>query len=226
VPAVTALVPDPRQPGYQLVSVDRGRFASLPAEALEPLGLVVGAELAPETFERLRALADVEAATRAALRALARRAHARRDLARRLVQRQHPPAAVEAALGRLAAAGLVDDARFAEGFAASRARRGRGPQRILRDLWSQGVERKAAEAALARALADEAWDGERALREAAERRAVQLGPVPVRDRRRRLAAFLRRRGFDGADVRRVVDEVCAAPADRGPWAGTRRARTG
>src|SRR2546422_768667 len=48
------------------------------------------------------------------LRALARRAHARLDLQRRLVKKQHPPAAVEAALERLTIRGLLDDQRFAE----------------------------------------------------------------------------------------------------------------
>jgi len=102
VPTLTGLAPDPRQPGYRLVEVDRGRFASLPGVALEPLSLQLGAELAPAVLERLRALADVEAAERAALRALARRAHARGDLRRRLVKKQHPPAAVDAALERVA----------------------------------------------------------------------------------------------------------------------------
>ncbi len=216
---VTGLAPDPRQPGYQLVSVDRGRFASLPAEALEPLGLVVGAELTPEILDRLRGLADVEAAVRAALRALARRAHARRDLTRRLVQRQHPPAAVEVALARLAAAGLVDDGQFAVSLAAARVRRGRGPHRILRDLLVHGVERKVAEAAVQRALVDEAWDEEATLRAAAERRAAQLGTLPVPDRRRRLTMFLRRRGFGAAEVRRVVEELCVSGGARAQPAG-------
>ena len=43
MPTLTALAPDPRQPGYRLVEVDRGRFASLPAEALQGLELTLGA---------------------------------------------------------------------------------------------------------------------------------------------------------------------------------------
>ncbi|PYO44168.1 MAG: hypothetical protein DMD33_04810, partial [Gemmatimonadetes bacterium] len=62
MPTLTGLAPDPHQPGYRLVDVDRGRFASLPADALQPLDLRVGAELEPALLDRLRALADVEAA--------------------------------------------------------------------------------------------------------------------------------------------------------------------
>ena len=195
MPTLTGLAPDPRQPGYRLVEVDRGRFASLPVAALEPLRLEVGAALAPAVLDRLRELADIEAAERAALRALARRAHARLDLQRRLVKKQHPPAAVEAALERLALRGLLDDRRFAEQYAALRATRGKGPVRLLRDLQAQGVERRTAEQAVRRALEEEGIDPGLEARAVAVKRARQLAGLPAPVRKRRLLAFLMRRGY-------------------------------
>ena len=208
MPTLTGLAPDPRQPGYRLVEVDRGRFASLPADAIEGLSLQLGAALMPAVLERLRELADVEAAQRAALRALARRAHAWRDLARRLTKKQHPPVAVTAALERLAARGLLDDRRFAEGYAAVRATRGKGPARILADLLAQGVERGVAEDAVGHALAEEGIDPHVEARAAATKRARQLGGLPPPVRRRRLLAFLVRRGYSGPQVRELVRELC------------------
>ena len=208
MPTLTALAPDPRQPGYRLVEVDRGRFASLPSAALEPLSLQVGAELGPAVLDRLRELADVEAAERAALRALARRAHARLDLRRRLVKRQHPPAAVEAALDRLALRGLLDDRQFAEQYAALRATRGKGPARLLRDLQAQGVERRTAEHAVRRALEEEGIDPGVEARAVAAKRARQLAGLPVPVRKRRLLAFLVRRGYGGPQLRELVEELC------------------
>jgi regulatory protein len=207
VSTLTGIAPDPRQPGYRLVEVDRGRFASLPAEAIEWLGLRVGADLAPPVLERLRELADVEAAQRAALRALARRSHAWRDLERRLAKKQHPPAAVRAALERLAARGLLDDRRFAEQYAAVRATRGKGPARILADLLAQGVERGVAEGAVRRALEEEGIDPQVEARAAATKRARQLGGLPPPVRRRRLFAFLVRRGYSGPQVKELVREL-------------------
>lgn len=208
MPTLTALAPDPRQPGYRLVEVDRGRFASLPLEALEPLSLQLGAELAPAVLSRLRELADVEAAERAALRALARRAHARQDLQRRLVKKQHPPAAVEAALERLTIRGLLDDHRFAEQYAALRATRGRGPARLLRDLQAQGVERRTAEDAVRRALEEEGIDPALEARAVAAKRARQLADLPAPVRKRRLLAFLVRRGYAGMQLKELVEELC------------------
>jgi len=208
VPTLTALAPDPRQPGYRLVEVDRGRFASLPVAALEPLRLEVGAALAPAVLDRLRELADIEAAERAALRALARRAHARLDLQRRLVKKQHPPAAVDAALERLASRGLLDDRQFAEQYAALRATRGKGPARLLGDLMAQGVERRTAEHAVRRALEEEGIDPGLEARAVAAKRARQLAGLPVSVRKRRLLAFLVRRGYAGAQVKELVEELC------------------
>src|SRR2546425_121837 len=155
---LTGLAPDPRRPDYRLVEVDRGRFASLPAESLVGLDLALGREIGPLVLERLEERADLEAAHRAALRALARRAHARHDLRRRLLQKQHPPAAVDGALDRLTAAGLLDDAQFALDYAAAKARRGRGPARLVCDLQSQGVDRRVAEDAVRHSLAAEGVD--------------------------------------------------------------------
>lgn len=208
MPTLTGLAPDPRQPGYRLVEVDRGRFASLPAAALEPLELRLGGVLSATVLERLRELADIEAAEEAALRALARRAHARRDLQRRLVKKQHPPRAIDAALERLGARGLLDDRSFAEQYAALRATRGRGPARLLRDLLAQGVERRIAEDAVRRALADEGIDPGVEARAVAVRRARQLSGLPPVVRKRRLLAFLLRRGYSGPQVRELVEEVC------------------
>ena len=204
---LTGLAPDPRRPDYRLVEVDRGRFASLPAAALAGLDLAVGREIGPQVLERLQELADLEAAHRAALRALARRAHARFDLRRRLLQRQHPAAAVEGALDRLSAAGLLDDLRFAIDYAAAKARRGRGPARLVRDLQAQGIERRVAEDAVRSSLASEGVDPADAVRALAEKRARQLAGLPPAVRKRRLVAFLARRGFGGAEVRTLVETL-------------------
>lgn len=209
MPTLTRLAPDPRQPGYRLVEVDRGRFAALPDEALAALPLVVGRELPGAVLARLQELADLEAAYRASLRALARRAHARFDLRRRLVLKAHPPAAVDGALTRLAAQGLLDDDRFALQYAATHAARGRGPARLVRDLLTQGVDRRSAEQAVRQALEEEGVDAHGAARSLAEKRARQMAELPVAVRRRRLLTYLLRRGFQGPEVRAIVEEVCA-----------------
>jgi regulatory protein len=204
---LTGLAPDPRRPDYRLVELDRGRFASLRAADLADLGLRIGAEISAQVFDRLQALADLEGAHRAGLRALARRAHARFDLRRRLLQKQHPPAAVDGALERLVQQDLLDDARFARDYASAKASRGRGPSRLVRDLLSQGIERRSAEDAVRTALAADGVDPDAVVRAVAEKRAKQLAGLPAPVRKRRLVAFLARRGFQGPDVRTIVEAL-------------------
>ena len=207
---LTGLAPDPRQTGYYLVEVDRGRFASLPADALAILGLAVGEEIPPRVLDRLQELADIEAAFRAASRTLANRGRARGDLRRRLLQKQHPPIAVDQALSRLEQRGLLDDGRFAVDYAARRASRGRGPARIVADLLAQGVGRGLAESAVRDAFAQEGLDPARTLRVVAARRAAQLADLDPAVRRRRLHSYLVRRGYPASEVRDVMREMTAS----------------
>jgi regulatory protein len=204
---LTHYAPDPQRPGYRVLEVDRGRFASLPDEPLELLPLEVGAEIPRLALERLEELADEEAALRAALKALARRPHAQADLRRRLVRRQHKARAVDAALPRLVARGLLDDRAFAEHWAATRAARGRGPARLVYDLVAQGVARAVAEAGVAAGLAREAIDPVALALRAARRRIAALSAHAPHERRRRLTAWLVRRGFDRTTVQAVVDQL-------------------
>jgi regulatory protein len=160
-------------------------------------------------LDRLGALADQEGAYRAVLRALERRSFARADLGRRLVRKGHRPEVVEQALDRAAGVGLLDDAAFARSFVETRSARGRGPVRLLRDLLAMGVERRIIDAAIS-AHWDEAPDREAMPRAMVARRAWQLGPLPRDAKRRRLLAFLARRGFTGPAARDLVREALMA----------------
>ncbi|HJQ65371.1 MAG TPA: regulatory protein RecX [Gemmatimonadales bacterium] len=207
---LTGLAPDPHRPGYRVLEVDRGRFASLPEGSILDLGLALGTVLTPERLAHLQYLADIEAAHRAAVRAQTRRPHAVADLRRRLIQKQHPPAAVDAALERLAVQGLLDDFRFAEHYVATRAARGRGPARLVTDLLRQGLDRRTAEGAVRHTLSEEAIDLTATLRAVAQRRAAQLRGLPIPTRRRRLMAFLSRRGYQGPEVRSLIEDLVVA----------------
>jgi regulatory protein len=205
-PRITGLEPDPRRPGALRVALDGRAWGAVPLEAAERLGLAAGTRLDEPALAALGAAADEEAAFRAALRHLERRAFGARDLARRLGRRGHGPDAVAAATRRLHALGLLDDAAFARQYVESRAARGRGPARLRRDLLALGVADAVADAALA-AHWPEGSDLAGTTRRLAERRVRQLGALPRPVLRRRLLAYLARRGYAGRDVGRIVAEV-------------------
>jgi len=144
---------------------------------------------------------------RAAVAALARRPRARADLARWLMRRGHPRPAARRAVERLEERGTLDDRAFARHYAAQRLRRGHGPARLLRDLSALGVDRSVADAAVREARDAEGVNPSEEAERLARRRLAQLEGMPPRVQRRRLVAFLGRRGHGGAVVRRIVEDL-------------------
>ena len=210
-PRITALEQDPRRPGAVRLEIDGTRFGAIPREVVGAEGLVVGLPIDDGLQQRLGAAADVEAAFRTALRSLELRAFARSDLARRLRRKGHPIEAVQAAMERVAGLGLLDDVAFARSYIQSRSARGRGPSRLAGDLLAMGVERSIIDRALAEEL-PEGTDHTSVPLSLATRRASQLGALPRQVKRRRLLAYLARRGFSGREVTDIVDKVLRTPA--------------
>jgi regulatory protein len=203
---ITALDPDPRRPDSVRVEIDGARFGAISREVVEAEELTPGRVIDSELQERLAAAADMESAYRTVLRALEIRSYARGDLVRRLLRKGHPPQAVEAATERAAGLGLLDDAAFTATYVQTRSARGRGPSRLTRDLLSMGVERSV----INRAIATEWPEGADCTAvplALARKRAAQLGPLPRQTKRRRVVAYLARRGFTGRDMSELVDKV-------------------
>jgi regulatory protein len=204
---ITALAPDPRRPGAVRVELDHAPFGTMARDTLAAEQLQLGSPVDAALRERLEAAADAEAAYRTALRALERRAYASADLGRRLARKGHPAGAVRTALERAASAGLLNDAEFVLNYVQTRSARGRGPSRLTRDLLAMGIERKLIDRALS--IEWEAGRDHAVPLALATRRASQLGDLPRPVKRRRLLAYLARRGFSGREVTEMVGRLTA-----------------
>jgi regulatory protein len=205
---ITGLEPDPAHPGSVRVLVDGRLFCTVGEASVAAAGLEVG-----ERWEGARAgvageAADIEAAWRSLLRMLERRSFASAELGRKLRRNGHPAAAVEQVIERAFRVRLLDDVAYVNQYVVSRAARGRGPSRLRRDLAALGIDRATIEAALA-AHWPEPEDSLTLARELAQRRSRQLAAQPVEVRRRRILAFLARRGFSGSKVTDLVRRVLA-----------------
>ena len=203
---ITAVDPDPRRPGAVRLEIDGARFGVIPRELVGAEGLTVGRAVDAELQQRLGAAADIEATYSTVLRCLELRSYARSDLGRRLLRKGHPKEAVEAALERATVLGLLDDAAYARSYVRTRAARGRGPSRLIRDLLAMGVQRSLIDRALA-AEWPEGSDRSAMPLVLATKRAAQLGALPRQIKRRRVLAYLARRGFSGREVTEIVEGV-------------------
>jgi regulatory protein len=90
-----------------------------------------------------------------ALKTLDRRSFSKAELRRKLSVRAESPGALSEVMKKLQDYGLLDDARFAASFAASRLEsKSQGAGRVLRDLRSRSVETAAANAAIKQVYGD------------------------------------------------------------------------
>jgi regulatory protein len=206
MPVITQIVPHPRRPGRFGVSVDGVEVATVGIEGVERLGLRVGAEVTPRL---LAALADETAAVAVydrALRLLAGRGYAVSELSRRLARGGADARHVAVAIERLSATGALNDAEYARSLTRSRVRsRGTSARRVKQELWRHGVAADVAAEAVAEVFVEEAVDETSVVKQLAERRAAALQGLDPAVRRRRLYAYLARRGYDADDVRQAVD---------------------
>src|SRR4249919_1709456 len=131
-----------------------------------------------------------------ALGLLVRREHSRKELTRKLTTRGVEPEAAVAAVDKLTAAGWQDDQRFAESLIRSRIAAGHGPVRIRAELAMHALDREGVAQALDAAEVD--WD--EAARDLVRRR-FGADVTADRDKQRKAADWLLRRGFTGAQVR-------------------------
>jgi len=129
-----------------------------------------------------------------AVKLLAMRALSTEELRRRLARRGYDANRVAAVIARLTASRYLDDAEYARAWACARAhRRCLGPARLARELRARGIAEPLISGALREAFAEQ---GARELAEAAARRKLRgLQGLAPEVARRRLGAYLTRRGF-------------------------------
>jgi regulatory protein len=207
---ITALTPQPRRPERLNVFVDGELRLAVPVELAGELGLGAGEEVDEALL--LRAL-DADSrwrAREAALALLAYRARSAAELRRRLLRKEFPADIIEQVVAELGERGHVDDAGFARAFVRDRlgAGRPRGRGRLVQELRARGVAGDEAVGAVDAVLREGAHSEEDLARRAAEAWLCRAGTgTSGTDARRRLYAYLGRRGFFGAAARAAIDAV-------------------
>jgi len=201
---ISGIIPAHRPAGRFAVVVDGRERAVLSLDAIERLGLVVGRSVAG--LEEAIALesARLHSYDRA-LNMLALRARSSSELARSLVRKGEEKPYVDWAIARLLEQGLLDDAAFARALTRSRVVGGkRSRRRVEQELARKGVSRTVAGEAIDDVFEDEAVDQRAIVEEAARKKLRSLAGLEPAVQRRRLYAFLARRGYDLDDIRAAI----------------------
>ena len=166
----------------------------------------------PSLMSWTRISEDASAADPALIRAkalelLTRREHSRLELRQKLCQRGFPAERIETALDELAQERLLDESRYAELYACSRADKGYGPLRIARELRERGI----AEELVVATLADLENHWLPKLRELHRKRFKALIPTDVAGRLQQTRVF-RQHGFTLDQIKHLFESDLSAPA--------------
>lgn len=212
---ISGIEPAPRHPGRFDILVDGTRSATLSLDAIERLQLRVGRDLAG--LEERIALETAQLAIYdRALNMLAFRARSSAELARALVRKGGERSIVDRAIARLQEQGLLDDAAFAQSFTRAKVLgANQSRRRVQQHLARKGVARDVSDAAIAVVFEEEGVDQRELVEAAARKKLRTLVKQEPAVRRRRLYAFLARRGYDGEDIRRAMEAVGVELKGRG-----------
>jgi regulatory protein len=143
-----------------------------------------------------------------ALILLAARPYASSALRRKLIQKQYPAADADDVIRRLLDNGLLNDAKFAEQYARSKMQStGASKRRLTQDLYRKGIKGDVATEAIANVVEQDEIDPAAMIERVAKKRLAQLGDLEPVALRRRLFAFLARRGYDLDEIKSVVSRL-------------------
>ena len=204
---ITAISPAPRHPGRFELLVDGQPMATLSLDAIERLHLAVGRSVLGLEERVADEAAQLKVYDRA-VNLLAFRARSSAELSRTLVRKGEPKALVDRAVERLLEQGLLDDAAFAQSFTRAKVLGAQqSKRRVQQDLARRGVARTVSDAAIATVFEEEGVDQREVVEQAARKKLRTLTTLEPLVRRRRLYAFLARRGYDAEDIRRAMEAV-------------------
>jgi regulatory protein len=198
---ITALQPQRGNKRRVSVFLDGNFLFGLSSETVGALGLRVGMEVDRGKLDDIAREEQQYQALQYAFLLLSYKARTTSELKQRLARKGLSPDIVSHTLQRLSELRMVDDAGFARRFAEDRITIGhKGKWRVRGELLKRGIDRQQIDAAIAEAPDEVAAAKEVATKYLSRNRRLEPDIL-----KRRLYAFLARRGFSPDTIRQVTD---------------------
>lgn len=201
---ISRITPTRRDPERVSIFIDEAFAFALPTLLVMQRGLKRGDALDDAAVRELEGLAVAEKATEAALNFVSYRPRSEREVRDRLRQRAYPPAAIDYAIEKMRGWRYLDDKGFAEFWVESRIEHApRGRRALASELHAKGVDRSV----VSDVLDNVEFDESSAALELAQKRLRSLAGLDPETRKRRLSAYLARRGYGWDVVGPVLRQV-------------------
>jgi regulatory protein len=207
---ITKIENQKKRPGRKNIYTDGKFLTGVSTETLTRLALRTGDAISPNQLNTLQTSEGLLKAKNAALRLLATRPRTEHEIRARLHRKNVPDIHIDQVTSELKAAGMLNDAEFARMYVRNAlALKPSGIQRLRQKLRLLGVERETVEDAL-REYAQDVDLGAEAMKAARQylqrHRSEQAAADPLR-LKRKLTAFLARRGFAWDEISATVQRV-------------------
>jgi regulatory protein len=199
---ITALTPQKRNPRRVNLYLD-GEFV-LGLSSILASRLRVGEEIDTQELHALEAAEIQEKAYQRALNYLSYRPRSRAEVQGNLTKHAIPEDVIKQVIDRLQENNLVDDLKFAQAWVENRSDfRPRSRWVLAMELHQKGIHDDIIEQALA------GIDEEQLAFQAARKQSRKYRGLEWHDFRRKLSAFLARRGFKYEIIKPIVDRIWA-----------------
>jgi len=207
---ITKIENQKRHPGRKNIYADGVFVAGVSTETLVRLALRTGDEIGPDQLAVLQKTEELHGARNAALRFLSTRPRTEREVRNKLREKEFGDEEIERTLNGLRQSGLLDDDAFARMFIRDALTlRPSGRLLLQRKLALLGVPKPVAEKAIDDAFRD--TDQTETARDLAKQFVAKARAVrrdePAERLRRRLAAYLGRRGFPWDVIQPIIQHV-------------------
>lgn len=192
-----------RDHGRAMLTLSNGETLVMPRAMLKERPYRGGTLFDRDAFEAFLSERSYPFAMEKAIALLAMRPRTQQEIADALRKNAYPERTIARVMARLDEAGYINDADFAEQWAASRTHKGMGVRRIRMELRRKGVDGDAIDDALSAIDEDDLFSGAlKAARKAASGKDV----ADPKDRQKILAA-LARRGYGYSEARQALDAL-------------------
>lgn len=179
-------------------------------ETLLEFNLAKGVEITPSLLKKLQRKEGKFAVKSYFLKLLGRRDHARRELQTKALKKDYPKEVIEIVLDELQQKGFINDAGFAEKFAADKSKSGKwGPAKIKAHLFKKGISESVADNSIQKAFKDKDLK-ETFLHLVLKRRKRFLREEDPFKRKKKVFDHLARKGYRASNIHKYLDELMKA----------------
>jgi regulatory protein len=203
---ISGIEPQQRNKNRVSVFVDGEYFGSLTAITCAQWGLSVGSILDEAQWADIQRQNEAQQAFDRALTYLERSARSREEIVRHLTDRGFEPAAIEPAMEKLDRYGYVNDKALAQALVRDRtAVRSSGRRQLEQTLYRRRIPKQIRDEVLGEISEQDEQDGVRRLLPQMLRRYA--GEQDVRQKKRKIAAALQRRGYGWDVISPLLDSL-------------------